>query len=64
MVSTDMMHAMPNDWILDVLEDLRVFARQNGLSATEAEMERAIAVAREELEGGARAAALPFHRGR
>lgn len=63
MVSTDMMHAMPNDWILDVLEDLRVFARQNGLPATEAEMERAIAVAREELEGGARPAALPFHRG-
>jgi hypothetical protein len=64
MVATEMMHAMPNDWILDVLEDLRVFARQNGLPATEAEMERAIAVAREELDSTARPAVLPFHRGR
>ena len=59
-----MMHAMPNDWILDVLEDLRAFAGKNGLPATEAEMERALAVAREELEGAARPALLPFHRGR
>jgi len=62
MVSTDVMPAMPNDWILDVLEDLRAFARQNGLPLTEAEMERALAVAREELQGSARPAVLPFHR--
>ncbi|MGC9370483.1 MAG: hypothetical protein ACP5DX_13165 [Paracoccaceae bacterium] len=55
---------MPNDWILDVLEDLRSFARQNGLSAIEAEMERAIAVARDELDEAPRPTVLPFRRGR
>ncbi|WP_212525016.1 hypothetical protein [Actibacterium sp. MT2.3-13A] len=54
---------MPDDWILDVLEDLRAFARLNGLSAIEAEMERAITVARTELGTAPRPALLPLRRG-
>ena len=41
---------MPNDWIIDVLEDLRGFARGNALPELEAELARVIPVARAELE--------------
>lgn len=46
---------MPNDWILEVLEDLRVFAQQNDLPAIETEIARVIPVARTELTTGAAA---------
>lgn len=40
---------MPNDWIIEVLEDLREFAQSNNLPALEIEIERMIPVARAEL---------------
>ncbi len=44
-----------NEWIIDVLTDLRRFAKRNGLAATAAELEDACLVALAELaEGQAR----------
>ncbi len=40
---------MANDWILDVLTDLRSFACKNGLTATEMQMVKAIGIVAEEL---------------
>lgn len=40
---------MPDDWILDVLADLRSFALRNGLPALAAQMEAASNVARSEI---------------
>ncbi len=36
---------MPNDWIIDVLADLRSYAEMNGLAATAASLEDATLVA-------------------
>ena len=40
---------MGNDWILDVLADLKTFAQQNGLSALTVQLEETVQVAREEV---------------
>jgi hypothetical protein len=40
---------MPNDWIIDVLADLKAFANLNGLTATAAQLEDASLVALAEL---------------
>lgn len=40
---------MNHDWILDVLEDLRSYARQNGLPLVEEAAAEALGVARAEL---------------
>ncbi len=42
---------MSNEWIIDVLTDLRRFAQKNGMSATAAELEDACLVALGELAG-------------
>lgn len=44
---------MPNDWIIDVLADLRAFAELNGLEATAAQLEDASLVALAELSSTA-----------
>jgi hypothetical protein len=41
-----------HDWIVDVLEDLRSYALQNGLPATAAQAEEALRVVRAELAAG------------
>jgi hypothetical protein len=41
---------MTNDWIIDVLSDLRSFARQKGLNATADELEEVCLVALAELQ--------------
>ena len=43
---------MANDWILDVLTDLRSFAFKNGLRATELQMVKAISIVADELTSG------------
>ncbi len=40
---------MHNDWIFDVLTDLRLFAQQNDLSALAAQVEMTLRVAQAEL---------------
>ncbi len=40
---------MANEWIIDVLTDLRSFAQKNGMQATAAELEDACLVALAEL---------------
>ncbi len=40
---------MTNEWILDVLVDLRTFAVKNGLSGLEKQLDQADAVADKEL---------------
>ncbi len=40
---------MTNDWILDVIADLQAFARKNGLSALEQQLDVAAQVAAQEL---------------
>lgn len=40
---------MPNDWIIDVLADLKAFATLNGMEATAAQIEDASLVALAEL---------------
>lgn len=40
---------MQNEWILDVLTDLRTFARQNGLGALADQLDETSAVARADL---------------
>lgn len=40
---------MANDWILDVLADLRAFARKNGLSQTAEQLDDATLVVAAEL---------------
>lgn len=42
---------MTHDWILDVLEDLRSYARKNGLPRVAEAAAEALGVAREELSG-------------
>lgn len=41
---------MSNEWIIDVLSDLRSFARKKGLTATAAELEEVCLVALSELQ--------------
>lgn len=43
---------MANDWILDVLSDLKAFANKNGLSALERQLDLSEAVAAAELASG------------
>lgn len=43
---------MHHDWIFDVLEDLRSYALMNGLTATAAQAEAALRVARAEVAAG------------
>ncbi|MDR7123781.1 hypothetical protein [Pseudotabrizicola sp. 4114] len=43
---------MHHDWIFDVLEDLRSYALQNGLTATAAQVDDALRVARAEMQSG------------
>ena len=43
---------MTNDWILDVIADLQAFARKNGLSALERQLDVAAQVAVQELASG------------
>lgn len=55
---------MQNDWIFDVLTDLRLFAQQNDLAALAAQVETTLRVAQAELaardQGGVLAlASLP-----
>ena len=48
---------MANDWIIDVLSDLKAFAQDNGLSELAAQLDETILVAATEmssLEGQAR----------
>ena len=40
---------MANDWMLDVLADLKAFAESNGLGATERQLDRTMATALNEL---------------
>lgn len=40
---------MPNDWIIDVLADLKAFAEVNGMQATAVQLEDAALVALAEL---------------
>lgn len=51
---------MANDWILDVLADLRAFATKNGLSKTAEQLDDATLIATLELgsDTGRRAEAL------
>jgi predicted transcriptional regulator len=43
---------MANDWILDVLADLKAFAQKNGLSALEHQLDVSESVAARELTSG------------
>jgi len=56
---------MGNDWILQVLDDLRAYARMNGLPALAAQVEEAQRVAVAELNASAAfdAALAPLRRG-
>jgi hypothetical protein len=40
---------MRNEWVFDVLSDLRSFAQKNGLPALAAQVEMALSVARAEI---------------
>lgn len=40
---------MTDDWMLDVLSDLRAFAGKNGLDATERQLDQTLVVVAEEL---------------
>ena len=40
---------MAHEWIIDVLQDLRDFAGQNGLVVTERQIEKSLAVVTEEV---------------
>jgi hypothetical protein len=40
---------MPDDWIIEVLTDLKVFARQNGMVDLAAQLDTTLAVAQAEL---------------
>lgn len=40
---------MANDWMLDVLADLKAFAESNGLGATERQLDRAMVTVSHEL---------------
>lgn len=44
---------MPNEWIIDVLADLKAYAALNGLEATAAQLDEASLVALTELSGPA-----------
>lgn len=50
---------METDWILDVLADLRTFARQNGLPALAEQIEEASLLAAVEIASTAEG--LPWH---
>lgn len=41
---------MANDWMLDVLADLKAFAESNGLGATERQLDQAMITVSNELE--------------
>lgn len=43
---------MQNDWMLDVLADLKSFAATNGLAAIEDQLDRTIHVAHRDLTSG------------
>jgi predicted transcriptional regulator len=46
---------MPNDWIIDVISDLKSFAKNNGLPALARQLDDAVAIAAMEIasnEGG------------
>ena len=40
---------MKNEWMLDVLADLRTFSEENGLNLTETQIDRVLAVAAAEI---------------
>ena len=42
---------MANDWMLDVLADLKAFAESNGLGATERQLSQTMATVENELHG-------------
>ncbi|WP_176473745.1 hypothetical protein [Actibacterium ureilyticum] len=44
---------MPNGWIIDVLLDLKSFARLNDLGDLEVQLEQTLSVARQSLAGDA-----------
>ena len=44
---------MTNEWIVEVLTDLRAFALENGLAALASELDNTVAVACRELNAGA-----------
>ncbi len=52
---------MRYEWILDVLTDLRAFARANGLMLLAERLDEAVAAATEEI-AGTRSAAAPAER--
>ncbi len=56
---------MANDWIIDVLADLRAFATKNGLSKTAEQLDDATLIAALELESheGRRALSSPRNEG-
>jgi hypothetical protein len=41
---------MANDWMLDVLADLKAFAESNGLGATERQLDQTMVTVRDEIE--------------
>ena len=41
---------MPDDWIIEVLTDLKVFARQNGMAELATQLDTTLAVAQAELD--------------
>ena len=43
---------MTNEWMLDVLADLRTFSNENSLMATQKQLEQVIAVATAEISSG------------
>ncbi len=49
-----------NDWILDVLDDLRSFARQNGMPALAQELDQAVDVACREIGATIRVSSPEF----
>ena len=60
---------MANDWMLDVLADLKAFAESNGLGATERQLDMAMITVSNELaslqgiaQGTAQSHVREFHR--
>ena len=53
---------MTNNWMLDVLADLRQFADQNDMPGLSAELTRASAVARDEIRANAAGTAMEAQR--
>ncbi len=52
---------MSNEWIIEVLRDLRSFSQQNGLDSLAADLDRTLVTARSEIarDGGAERGAAP-----